>query len=166
MAQRQMVVFKIGEEEFALDILLAKEVVVMREITPVPETEDYVEGVMNLRGNLIPVLDFRKRLRARRRERQRGERIIVVHIDGNPVGLIVDSTSEVVRVSDEMIEPAPDIISESDVKYVSGIINLKGRFITLIDVGRALSETITQDLEQVMVMLSQINRQVAQAEAV
>src|SRR6266851_4057796 len=63
-AKRQLVVFRVGGEEFAVDIMLTNEVVLMREITPVPETEGYVEGVMNLRGNLVPVLDFRKRLRA------------------------------------------------------------------------------------------------------
>jgi len=63
-AKRQLVVFRVGSEEFAVDIMLTNEVVLMREITPVPETEGYVEGVMNLRGNLVPVLDFRKRLRA------------------------------------------------------------------------------------------------------
>ena len=63
-ARRQLVVFKVGAEEFAVDIMLTREVVLMREITPVPETETYVEGVMNLRGSLVPVIDFRKRLRA------------------------------------------------------------------------------------------------------
>ena len=161
-----MVVFRIGEEEFALDIMMAKEVVVKRDITPVPETDDYVEGVMNLRGNLIPVLDFRRRLRARVLRREGSERIIVIIIDGKPLGLMVDSTSEVIRVNDEMIEPAPDIIGESDVRYVSGIVNLKGRFITLIDVRSALSETITHDLEHIMGLLTRSSEAVAQAEAI
>jgi purine-binding chemotaxis protein CheW len=160
-----MVVFRIGEEEFAIDILLAKEVVVMRDITPVPETDNYVEGVMNLRGKLIPVLDFRKRLRARQTGRA-GERIIVVHLDQTSVGLMVDTASEVIRASEEMIEPPPDIISESEINYVAGIVNLRGRFITLIDVRRALSETITHDLEQVMRMISLKEFQPARAEAI
>lgn len=166
VALRQMVVFRIGEEEFALDILLAKEVVVMREITQIPETEDYVEGIMNLRGKLIPVLDLRKRLRAKRISEVGGERIILVHLEETIVGLIVDTASEVIRISDDMIEPVPHIILESDINYVAGIINFKGRFITLIDIKRALSETITQDLEHVARMLSVAEVHTAQAEAI
>ena len=89
-AKRQLVVFRVGREEFAVDIMLTNEVVLMREITPVPETEGYVEGVMNLRGNLVPVLDFRKRLRALGTAASVEHRIIIAKIDGRTAGLIVD----------------------------------------------------------------------------
>src|SRR5689334_5455692 len=119
-----MIIFKVGAEEFAVDIMFVKEVVMMRDITPVPETAAFVEGVMNLRGNLVPVLDLRKRLRARRLESSREQRILIARYHGKLIGLIVDGTSEVVRISRQMIEPAPDIIHELDADYVSGIINL------------------------------------------
>src|SRR5215471_8579952 len=121
-ANRQFVVFKIGSSELALDILLAKEVVVMTDITPVPETESFVEGVMNLRGNLIPVLDFGKRLRASRRAAAPERRIIIARLDGEFVGLIVDESSEVIRVNDGMIEPAPAAIAEMGAAYIRGVI--------------------------------------------
>src|SRR5262245_51188615 len=105
--RRQMVVFRVGVEEFAMDIQLAKEIVLMRPITPIPETHDFVEGVMNLRGNLVPVLDLRKRLRAVRAEDHAQARIIIAMLDGRQTGLIVDGASEVIRVTDDMIEPAP-----------------------------------------------------------
>src|SRR5688572_21262899 len=107
--RRQMVVFRIGAEEFAMDIQLAKEIVLMRPITPIPETHEFVEGVMNLRGNLLPVLDLRKRLRAARAEDHSQARIIIAMVDERQTGLIVDGASEVIRVTDEMIEPAPDV---------------------------------------------------------
>src|SRR6187397_2278083 len=97
--KRQLVVFKIGAEEFALDIGLTKEIIVMREITPVPQTLAFVEGVMNLRGNLVPALDLRKRLRAGRVEAHSQQRIIIALLDGKQIGLIVDAASEVVRAS-------------------------------------------------------------------
>jgi len=153
VVKRQLVVFKIGSEEFAIDILLTKEVVVMREVTSVPETEDYVEGVMNLRGNLVPVIDLRKRLRACGTNAEEEQRIIVVQLDRRVVGLIVDGASEVIRVNDTQIEPAPDIITELGIGYVLGVINFAGRYITLIDLDKALSGEITNELAEVMNVL-------------
>jgi purine-binding chemotaxis protein CheW len=153
-AKRQMVIFRIGGEEFALDIMDTKEVVVMRSITPVPETEGYVEGVMNLRGSLVPVLDLRKRLKASGACEGSERRIIVSNLDGRRVGLIVDAASEVIRVSEEMIEPVPDIITDAGVGYVTGIINLDARFITMIDLRKALTDEITTDLDEVARLLS------------
>jgi purine-binding chemotaxis protein CheW len=149
-AKQQMIIFKVGVEEFAVDIMLVKEVVMMREVTPVPETATFVEGVMNLRGNLVPVLDLRKRLRARRHASGVDQRILIVRYGGKLIGLIVDGTSEVVRIGPEMIEPVPDIIREVDAEYVAGIINLNERFITLMNLERALTGDISSELEQVM----------------
>ena len=137
--KRQLVVFKIGVEEFAVDIGLTKEIVVMREITPVPQTLEFVEGVMNLRGNLVPVLDLRKRLRAGNVTAHSSMRIIIANLDGKQTGLIVDGASDVVRASQEMIEPPPDVITELGADYIEGVINLNDRFITLLDLSRALA---------------------------
>jgi purine-binding chemotaxis protein CheW len=153
-AKRQMVIFRIGGEEFAIDIMDTKEVVVMRGVTPVPETDSYVEGVMNLRGSLVPVLDLRKRLRASGVCEGPDRRIIVSNLDGRRVGLIVDAASEVIRVSEQMIEPVPDIVTDVGCGYVTGIINLGGRFITMIDLRKALTEEITSDLDEVARLLS------------
>lgn len=152
--RRQVVVFKIGAEEFAVDILLAKEVVVPREITPIPDTEEFVEGVMNLRGNLLPIIDLRKRLRARTTTTQREHRIVIANIDDRMAGLIVDGASEVIRVTDEMIEPVPDVILEMGAWYVEGIINVENRFITLIDLRKALSVEVLNELDCVIEALS------------
>jgi purine-binding chemotaxis protein CheW len=165
LGRRQLVVFKVGTEEFAADIMLTKEVVLMREITPVPGTEAYVEGVMNLRGSLVPVLDFRKRLRARRTVASADHRIIIVQLDGRSAGLIVDGASEVIRVSDDLIEPVPDLISEMGAGYVEGVISLKDRFITLINLQKALSGEILSELDEVMTVLSSRREQLAPAQA-
>lgn len=166
MAKRQLVVFRIGSEEFAADIMLTKEVVLMREITPVPGTESYVEGVMNLRGTLVPVLDLRKRLRAGRTEASPEHRIIIVQLEAKPVGLIVDGASEVIRLNDDLIEPVPDLISEMGAEYIEGIINLKGRYITLINLQTALSGQILSDLDGIMTLLSGQREQLVPAHAV
>ncbi len=165
-ARRQLVVFRVGTEEFAVDIMLTKEVVLMREITPVPETESYVEGVMNLRGNLVPVLDFRKRLRAFRTTAHPDHRIIIANLDGRTAGLIVDGASEVIRVGDDMIEPVPHLISEIGASYVEGVINVNDRFITLIDLRKALTGEIVGELDEVISALSRQREPVTPAKAV
>ena len=166
-ARRQLLAFKIGTEEFAVDIMLTKEVVLMREITPVPETEAYVEGVMNLRGSLVPVLDFRKRLRAFRTTAHPDHRIIIANLDGRTAGLIVDGGCEVIpRVSEDMIEPVPHLISEIGAGYIEGVVNVKGRFITLIDLRKALSGEIVGELDEVIRVLSRQREPVAPAKAV
>ena len=152
--RRQLVVFKVGAEEFAADILLTKEVVVMREITPIPDSRNYVEGVMNLRGSLVPVLDFRKRLRARGVAPCEDGRIIIANLDGRLAGLIVDGASEVIRVTDEMIEPAPEMLAEVGAGYVTGVVNLSGRFVTLVDLKKALTDEITCELDEVIGLLA------------
>jgi purine-binding chemotaxis protein CheW len=164
-AKQQMIIFRVGAEEFAVDILLVKEVVMMREVTPVPETEFYVEGVMNLRGSLVPVVDLRRRLRARRVVGGADQRILIARFDGKLIGLIVDATSEVVRISRDMIEPAPDIIRELEADYVAGIINLNERFITLMDLERALTGDVSKELEQVMAALGSASAQAGRVQA-
>ena len=164
--KQQMIIFRVGAEEFAVDILLVKEVVMMRDITPVPETDPFVEGVMNLRGTLIPVLDLRKRLQANRVANGIDQRILIVLHKGRLIGLIVDGASEVARITRDMVEPPPDIIRELDAEYVSGIINLEERFITLLDLERALTGDVTSALEQVMGALGRPLAPVAPAQAV
>ncbi len=159
---RQLIIFKVGVEEFAIDILHSKEIVVMSNITPVPETEDYVEGVMNLRGNLVPVIDLKKRLRASKAGGTRHERIIIAKLEGKFIGLIVDEASEVIKVTDEAIEPPPDVIGELGIDYIAGIVNVNGRFITLLDINKALSAEIISDLDEVMNVLSRQTGDVAQ----
>jgi len=166
-----MVIFRIGGEEFAIDIALTKEIVTMRPITPIPETEDYVLGVMNLRGSLVPVLDLRKRLRAGSESAASGKtqaeiRIIIARVDGKQTGLVVDGASEVIRVTDEMIESPPDVITEIGAEYIGGIINLSDRFITVLDLDRALKGEVTHELDEVRrLMAGEMGGQKAPARA-
>lgn len=154
MARRQFVVFKVGDEEFAMDIMLTKEILASAEITPVPEAYDYVEGVINLRGTLIPVLDLNRRLRAGSNARGGDPRIVVVNIDGRVTGLTVDGVTEVIRVSDDQVEPPPDLIVEAGATYIQGVARIGSRFVTLIDVAATLTEEVSTELEKVLVLLA------------
>ena len=165
--KRQLVVFQVGTEEFAVDILLTKEVVDMCDITPVPETQDYVEGVMNLRGNLVPVVDLSKRLRARPKPGTADRRIIIANCEDRLTGLVVDGASEVIRVTDEMIEPPPDLIAEIGADYVEGVIKLGDRFITMVDLRLVLTEDVNCELDEVLAALvNSAGRQLTPAQAV
>src|SRR5436853_6343931 len=110
--RRQVIVFKVGDGEFAVDIMAIREVKLMQEITPVPETPEYVEGVLNLRGNLVPVLDLRKRMRTGRKTVTDQTRIIIARPDDTLIGLIVDHASDFIRVNDDEIDPTPEMLTE------------------------------------------------------
>jgi purine-binding chemotaxis protein CheW len=155
LARRQMILFGIGGEEFAIDIGLAKEIVVMLPITPVPETQEYVSGVMNLRGNLVPVLDLRLRLRAGRigeasaASGPSAGRIIIVRLEGKLTGLIVDGASETIWITEGQIESPPDIITEIGADYIAGIVRHHDRFVTILDLPKALRGEVMHELEEV-----------------
>ncbi|HWP41658.1 MAG TPA: chemotaxis protein CheW, partial [Blastocatellia bacterium] len=110
----------------------------------------------NLRGNLVPVLDFRKRLRAGSASSQEDRRILITHLDNRLVGLIVDRASEVIRVDESSIEAPPDMIVESGAEYITGIVKLGDRFVTLIDIVKALDGDIGCELDRVMEILSRV----------
>ncbi|HYP28628.1 MAG TPA: chemotaxis protein CheW [Blastocatellia bacterium] len=147
--KRQLVLFRIGREEFGVDIIDTKEVLSMREVTPVPETLEFVEGVMNLRGNLVPILDLRKRLRAGASDAHKDRRIIIVNFNGRMTGLVVDGASEVLRIGDEMVLDPPALIFEAGVDYISGIVRLEERIVSIIDLKKALTGQIGMELEEV-----------------
>lgn len=136
----QLVGFRIGKETFGVPIGLVHEIVRVPEITAVPDVPDYVEGVINLRGKIISVIDLRKRFGEARIESTRKNRILVAEIDKKLVGLIVDAASEVIRLPQDEIEAPPEVFEESEVKYVTGVGKLNGRLVILIDLTKILQQ--------------------------
>jgi len=141
----QLVTFNLGSEEFALDILLVQEINRRVEITKVPKTPEFVEGVINLRGKIVPVLDLRKRFGLVGHEFTAQSRIIVVNIDNRVLGLMVDSVSEVVQIPARTIEPAPPLVVGIDAAYIKGIGKFEDRLLILLDLGKVLSKNKTED---------------------
>lgn len=137
----QLVTFRLGNEEFSLDILRVQEIIRHMELTRVPRTPDFVEGVINLRGRVIPVLDLRKRFGLPSDEKTNETRIIVVDVDNKTVGLKVDAVSEVLRLPADTVEPAPAIVTGAESDYIKGVGKLDGRLLILLDVERILSRT-------------------------
>lgn len=134
----QLVTFRLGPEEFGVPIGAVQEVVRLPEVTPVPQAPWFVEGVINLRGRIIPVLDMGKRFRLPDRPRTRQTRVLIIEADGRLVGLIVDGVSAVVRLPAHAIEPPPPMISGIGVDYITGVCKLGDRLLVLLDVGKVL----------------------------
>ena len=140
---RRFVVFRLGDEEFGLPIEAVEEVArVPDRVTRVPRTPDFLEGVMNLRGEVLPVVDQRRRFDMQALEDGARRRLVVVRSDRHRAGLIVDSVSEVVEVREEFIEPAPDLTGENG-RLVDGVANLAGgsRIVLLLNPNELLTRT-------------------------
>lgn len=144
----QLVGFRIGKETFGVPINLIHEIVRLPEITAVPDAPEYVEGVINLRGKIISVIDLRKRFGEKRVERNRKNRILVAEIDHKMVGLIVDAASEVLRLPQSEIEAPPEVLEEGEVKYVTGVGKLNGRLVILIDLAKIMQKGELRRLEE------------------
>jgi len=136
----QLVSFKIGDEEFGVDILNVQEINKMATITKVPNAPDFVEGVINLRGRVIPIIDLRTRLKLERKTHDKDTRIIVVEISGKTVGFIVDSVQEVLRIPMNITEAPPEIVSGVDSEFIRSVGKLEDRLLILIDLEKVLSE--------------------------
>jgi len=135
----QIVTFQVGVEVFGLDILIVHEIIRFRQLTRVPNLPDYVEGVLNLRGKVIPVVGLRQRMGLERKEPTSTTKIIVASVKNDVLGFMVDSVSEVLRISASTVEPAPRL-GEGGQRYVSGVGKLDNRLLLLLDLDKLLTE--------------------------
>lgn len=137
----QLVIFQLGGEEFGVEIMQVQEIIRMPDITRIPQSPDYVEGVINLRGKIIVVINLDMRFDLHSKERDDNSRIVIVEIGDNVVGMVVDSVSEVLRLSTSNVEPAPEIISAKiKADYLKGVGKLDDRLLILLDLERVLSD--------------------------
>lgn len=132
----QLVTFGVGNEEFAIPILSVQEINRMMQITRVPHAPEFVEGVINLRGKIIPVVDLRRRFGLTQIENAAETRIVVVEVSSRVIGFTVDRVSEVLRVPTSIVEPAPAMVSGVDSDYVEGVGKLEDRLLILLSLGR------------------------------
>jgi purine-binding chemotaxis protein CheW len=142
--------FRIGRESFGVPISLVHEIVRIPEITAVPESPDFVEGVINLRGKIVPVVDLRKRFGENEIKPTKKNRILVAEVETKMVGLIVDSASEVMKIPEGEVEQPPNIFEEGELNYVTGVGKLHGRLIILVDLTRVLQKGELRRLGEVV----------------
>ncbi len=146
----QLVSFILGNEEFGVDILHVQEINRMMLITKVPNAPGYVEGVINLRGRVIPVIDLRLKLGMEKKEPDKNTRIVVVEVREKIVGFIVDAVKEVIRIPEEITEEPPDIVTGLNSEYIKAVGKLEDRLLILIDLKKILFAEDIEKLEAVM----------------
>jgi purine-binding chemotaxis protein CheW len=144
----QVVGFRIGNETYGVRIGAVREIVRVPDITAVPSAPDIIEGVINLRGKIIPVMDLRKRFGQVYTVADKKNRILVVEIDNKLVGLIVNAASEVLKIPPGDIEPPGSVFADGESGYVTGVGKLKGRLIILLDITKLLYRPDLRGLEQ------------------
>jgi purine-binding chemotaxis protein CheW len=147
---QQLVSFTLANEKFGVDIIKVQEIMTLQEITKVPQMPDFVEGVINLRGNVIPIIDLRKKFGLEVRERDNQTRIVVVNVQKRVVGFIVDAVQEVLRLSDDQIEPAPEVGASINQEYLKGVGKLEDRLLILLSLDSLLSIADQKELEKIV----------------
>jgi purine-binding chemotaxis protein CheW len=135
----QLVSFRIGGEEFGVDILKVQEINRMMEVTRVPNAPEYVDGVINLRGKVIPIIDLRRRFGMERKEHDKNTRIVVVELTGKVVGFVVDGVEEVLRIPRSVTEPPPSIVGGVRDEYITAVGKLEDRLLILLDLDKVLT---------------------------
>ena len=137
-----MVGFSVGTSEFCLDILAVQEIIRMVEITKIPNAPDFVEGIINLRGKVIPIIDFRKRCNLHDEAECSSEhqRIIVVGIGTKTIGLVVDRVSQVIKLDGNQISSAPDVTKGFNSDFISGVGKSGDKLLILLDIGKLFSQ--------------------------
>lgn len=136
--EQQLVVFELASETYGVDIGAVREIIRMQALTKIPQCASYVEGVINLRGAVIPVIDIRKRFGLDWSEEGADTRILVVEVGRKSIGVIVDAVTEVQRITTSAIEPPSSVVLSSDSEYVIGIAKVDDKLIILLDLDKAL----------------------------
>ena len=144
---RQLVSFVVNGEEFGVNILTVQEIIRPIDITRVPHAPAFVEGVINLRGRIIPVIDLRKRFDFPPRANDEDTRIVVLEMDQQVVGFVTDAVREVLRVDASTIEPAPELAVGIDAHYLRGVVKLEDRLLILLDLEGVLSDAEVRALD-------------------
>lgn len=152
MAEKQYVVFKLNKGEFGIDIMNVKEISPYEEATSLPNTPKFMEGVINYRGKVIPIINLRKRFSLGEVEPNKDTRIIVINLNEKEVGFVVDEASQTVRLNDKEIDSAPEITSGVDKEYITGVGKIgEKRLLVLIDLNKVLSLEEVREIENLEV---------------
>ena len=145
VTEKQMVLFELGTETYGLDIATVHEIIRMQPITKVPKAPFYVEGVINLRGRVIPVIDIGKKFGFEKTEGIKNNRIVVIKIQDTTLGIIVDSVTVVIRIPIDSIDPVSEIVTSGQSDYILGIAKLPDKMVILL----ALDNLLSKDQELV-----------------
>jgi purine-binding chemotaxis protein CheW len=144
----QCVTFRMEGEQYGINVMQVQEVLRVSEIAPVPGAPHYVLGIINLRGNVVTVIDTRKRFALPQHEIDDRSRIIIIEVDGQVVGLLVDQVAEVAYMRSSQIESAPDVGNDESSKYIQGVVTREEGLLILVDVNKLLSKDEWQEMAE------------------
>jgi purine-binding chemotaxis protein CheW len=144
-ATEHLATFFLAGEEYGVDVRLVQEIIRLAEITQVPRAPQFVKGVINLRGRIVPVIDLKRKLALGEVEATRQARIVVVKVRDRLMGLLVDGASQVLKVPISTIEAAPEEVVEIDASYIRGVAKLEARLIILVDLHKVLAVELRED---------------------
>lgn len=149
VADRKVIVFQLKDEEYAVSVQQVGSIERIQPITRVPSTADFVKGVINLRGVVIPIIDLRLRFGIEASEFSDSTRIIIVYFDDMETGLIVDAANDVIDIPEKAIEPPPEVIGTVDADYIEGVAKLDDRLLILLDLQKVLTRDEVDELKTV-----------------
>ncbi len=147
--EQQLVVFELSGESYGVDISAVNTIIRMQPITHVPRAPEFVEGVINLRGSIVPVIDLRRRFGLSNFEETKASRIVVVETESGLIGMIVDAVTETLSISFDAIEPPSSIVTSTDSRYLRGVAKTDDRLLILLDIERILSAAESEALASV-----------------
>jgi purine-binding chemotaxis protein CheW len=137
----QLVSFELDGEDYGIDVLTVREIIRMPSITKMPNTPDYLDGIINLRGTVVPIISLRKRFGLSERTEDRQSRILVMEVGDSLTGFTVDAVAEVIRISSSEIQPPPGIVQGSTAQEcITGVINRAERLLIVLDLNRLFSD--------------------------
>lgn len=149
MAERQYVIFELGNEEYGVDIMNVKEISEYIECTGVPKAPDFIQGIINYRGDVIPVINLHYKFNIKSSDITENTRIIVFGLNGKQIGFLVDNASKVLTIGDENIEEPPSIIMTSGEKFISGIGKVGDSIVIILKPEHILNDKEIKELEQI-----------------
>lgn len=148
MSKRQYVVFNLDEQKFGIDIMNVQEIIPYQESIGIPDTPDFIEGITNYRGNVIPIISLKKRFKLKEEKNTKDTRIIVITLKDKEIGFIVDEASQTLYLDQEQIDSPPEIISGVDKRYIMGVGKMdEDRLLILIDLEKVLTQDEKDEIE-------------------
>ncbi len=149
-SQFQLVSFQLGEELYGVDIMDVKEIVRVQDIRPIPNAPYYVEGIFNLRSEIIPIISLHKRFHLKKAQLEEGDEylggFIIINIDGNKLGIIIDRIARVVMIQQSDIQPPPQMISGIGAEYINGVVRQDNSYLIVLDIRRLFNPKELQKL--------------------
>lgn len=140
MSEKQYVIFKLSKEEYGIDIMNVREIVQYQESVKVPNSPAFIEGIINYRGKVIPIICLKKKFGMGNSMNDANTRIIVINLNDKQIGFLVDEASQTVRIDDSNIDPTPEVISGIERKYITGVGKIDNRLVILIDLEKVLTD--------------------------